>query len=240
MAADMTGKVVAVTGAAGNVGQGVLNAIAPTGARIALIDRDAAKISRRLSALGRETDRYKGLPADLTDPDAVDTLVSQIHDHYGRIDALVHTVGGFAMGDPVHAGNMDVFDQMMLLNARLGYLVCGKFAAYMVERGIEGTIVAVLARSGQKGIKNQAAYTASKAAATRIVESMALELRDYNIRVNGISPSTVDTEPNRDSMPNADFEKWVTPDQIGQLAAFLVSDEARAINGENIVIANKV
>ena len=240
MNVDMTGRVVVVTGAAGNVGEGVLKAFAATGAKLVLVDRDGNKLSRRLSALGTDRDRYKGMPTDLNDPEAIDQMIKQIHGHFGRIDALVHTVGGFAMGDPVHAGNMDVFDQMMLLNARILYLVCGKVANYMVENKTPGAITAVLARSGQKGMKNQGAYTASKAAATRIIESMALELREHNIRVNGVSPSIVDTEPNREAMADADFSKWVTPAQIADLMVFLSSNAANAISGENIVIANKV
>jgi NAD(P)-dependent dehydrogenase (short-subunit alcohol dehydrogenase family) len=240
MATNMRGKVVVITGAGGNVGGDVVRAFAETGAQIAMIDRDAKMISRLISELGSNTEMYKGFPTDLGDPEAVDNLIGYITDHFGRIDTLAHTVGGFDMGDPVHAVNMDVFDKMMLLNARILYLTAGKFAAHMVETATPGTITAVLARSGSKGSKNQAAYTASKAAATRIVESMALELRDHNIRVNGISPSIVDTLPNRKSMKNADFDKWVKPSEIADLMVYLASDEASSITGANVEINGQV
>lgn len=239
MATDMTGKVIAVTGASGNIGRGIVKALAETGARIALIDRDAAKLSRLISELGGDTDKYKGLPADLGDPEAVDTLINHIIDHFGTIDGLVHTVGGFAMGDNVHDGNLDVFDKMMTLNARLVYLVAGKFAAQMRSTITPGSITMILATAGRSGSKQKAAYSASKAAATRIMESMAEELKADNIRVNGISPTTVDTPPNRESMPDADFDKWVTPDQIGDLAVFLASDDGAAITGTDIKIAGR-
>lgn len=240
MATNMRGKVVVITGAGGNVGGDVVRAFAETGAQIAMIDRDAKMISRLISELGSNTEMYKGFPTDLSDPEAVDNLIGYITDHFGRIDTLAHTVGGFSMGDPVHAVNMDVFDKMILLNTRILYLTAGKFAAHMVETATPGTITAVLARSGSKGIKNQAAYTASKAAATRIVESMALELRDHNIRVNGISPSIVDTPPNRKSMEDADFDKWVKPSEIADLMVYLASDEASSITGANVEINGQV
>ena len=239
MAYDLSDKVVVVTGAAGNVGGGVVRAFADTGARIALVDVRAERIAGRIEELGGDTERFKGFPADLDTPEAVDNLINHIIDHFVQIDSLVHTVGGFAMGDPVHAGNLDVFDRMMNLNARILYLVCGRFASYMVETATPGSITAMLARSGQKGSKNQAAYTASKAAATRIIESMALELRDHKIRVNGVSPSIIDTPPNRDSMPNAEFDKWVTADEVGNLMVFLASDAASAIYGANIEISGR-
>ena len=173
-------------------------------------------------------------PADLSDGDAVDRAIQQITDATGGIDHVVHTVGGFAMGDPVHAGDINTFEKMMALNARMTYLVCGKIAAYMIDAGKTGSINMILARAGRQGSKNMGAYTASKAAATRIMESMAAELKEHHIRVNGISPSIVDTPPNRNSMPDANFDDWVKPAQIGDLAVFLARNEA--MTGANIAI----
>lgn len=240
MTNELNGKVIVVTGATGNVGQGVSKALANAGACLAMVDRSADHLADLIQDLGGDTECYKGFPADLGDPDAVQSLINHIIDQFTQIDGLVHTVGGFAMGEQVHEVNMDVYDKMMFLNVRMTYLVGGSFAKQMVDTLTPGSIALVLARSGQKGAKSQGAYTASKAAATRIMESMALELRDHNIRVNGVSPSLVDTPANRESMPNADFDKWVTPEQIGDLMVFLMSDESKAITGTNIEISGKV
>lgn len=236
MAHDLNGKVVMITGAAGNVGRAVVKAFAAAGARIALVDRFADPLADVLADLGSDSARFKGFPADLGDEEAVDTLIAHVMDQFGHIDALVHTVGGFASGTPVHESGLDVFDKMMALNARVLYLLCGKVAKHMVDNVVQGSISAIVARSALKGSANQAAYTASKAAALRIVESMALELRDKGIRVNAISPSIVDTPPNRQSMPNADPAKWVKPEEIGDLMVFLASDQASAITGAHIEI----
>ncbi|MEQ8675217.1 MAG: SDR family oxidoreductase [Aggregatilineales bacterium] len=239
MANELVGKVIILTGAAGGLGRSAAQRLAAAGACLALVDSSAERLADCIEALGGDTECYKGFPADLSNEESVQTMLDHVIDQFSEIDGLVHVVGGFAMGDPVHATKMDVFDKMMSLNARILYMVCGKVANYMLETSTQGSITAVLARSGQKGAKNQAAYVASKAAATRIVESMALELRDHGIRVNGISPSIIDTPANRSSMPNSDFDKWVKPEQIGDLMVFLASEAATAINGADIEISGR-
>lgn len=233
---DMTGKTILITGATGNVGSAVAKAFAATGAHLALVDMSADRTAQLIEALGGDTTRFLGFPADLSSPEAVDTLIHHVHDHFGGIHGLAHTVGGYAAGTPVHETGLDVFDRMMALNARLVYLVAGKVAAHMVAHHIPGSISVIVARAALKGATNMAAYTASKAAALRIVESMAFELREHHIRVNAISPSIIDTPPNRQSMPNADFSKWVQPAQIADLMTFLASDAASAITGAHIEI----
>lgn len=234
--ANLAGKTIMITGATGNVGAGVVKAFVDAGANIALVDLNADKIANMINKeLGGDTSRFKGFPTNLGEPEAVKATVDEIAAQFGQIDGLVHTVGGYAAGDPVHAVNLSVFDKMISLNARMVYLVCGAVANHMVEKGVKGSISVMLARSGQKGSKGHAAYAASKAAATRIMESMALELKEHGIRVNGISPSTVDTPPNRESMPNANFDHWVKPEQIGDLMVFLATNEA--MTGTDIEIS---
>ena len=99
-----------------------------------------------------------------------------------------------------------------------------------------GTTSSLLAKSALKGAANNGAYTASKAAAQRIVESMALELRDKAINVNAVLPSTIDTPQNRKEMPNADQAKWVTGDDIADVILFLASDAAAKIHGASIEV----
>ncbi|PJF29495.1 MAG: 3-oxoacyl-ACP reductase [Phototrophicales bacterium] len=224
----LTDKTYLITGASGNVGRAVAHAFARAGANLALVDMNMDALHALIADLGGDVARFRPFVADLGDAHAIDDLLSQI----GMLDGLVHTVGGFAMGDPVHAGNVDVFDRMMTLNARIVYLLAGKVAKHMIGQGAKGSISIMLARSGGKGAKNQAAYVASKAAATRIMESMALELKEYGIRVNGVSPSIIDTPQNRASMPSADPNNWVSPAQIADLMVFLATNPA--MTGANI------
>lgn len=226
MSDTLVGKVAVITGAGGNLGQAVSRRLQAAGAQLVLVGRSDEELAAITAATG-------GYPvvADVTDPDSIDALVAAVEERFGQIDILAHTVGGYSAGQPVHESGLDVWDRMMTLNARSVYVTAGRFAAHMVGRGVSGRIVVILARAAYKGSARHAAYTASKAAAQRIVESMAAELLTTGITVNGIAPSIIDTPPNRASMPNADFSRWVQPDEIADAVAFLASPTSGAITG---------
>ncbi|GIL13133.1 MAG: 3-ketoacyl-ACP reductase [Chloroflexota bacterium] len=233
MAGIFNGKVVLITGAAGNLGRAVARRFAAEGARLALVERGEDHLAEILQEVG-------GLPlaADVTDPASVDALVTKIEAEYGQISVLAHTVGGFAAGQPVHEAGLDVWDKMLNLNAKSVYVMCGRVAKHMVERQVAGSIVAIVSRNAYKGTAKNAAYSASKAAAQRVLESMAAELGPLNITVNAIAPSTIDTPANRAAMPNADFSKWVQPDEIADAIAFLAAN--RAVNGHTLDLFGRV
>lgn len=233
MAGIFNGKVVMITGAAGNLGRAVARRFAAEGARLALVERGKDHLAGILQEVG-------GLPlaADVTDPASVDALVQQVEAEYGQINVLAHTVGGFAAGQPVHEADLDVWDNMLNLNAKSVYVMCGRVAKHMVERQVAGSIVAIVSRSAYKGTAKNAAYSAGKAAAQRVLESMAAELGPLNITVNAIAPSTIDTPANRAAMPNADYSKWVQPDEIADAIAFLAAN--RAVNGHTLDLFGRV
>jgi NAD(P)-dependent dehydrogenase (short-subunit alcohol dehydrogenase family) len=230
MVGEFAGKVVMITGAAGNLGSAAAERFGGAGAKLALVERSKG------GEAPPATDIRLNVSADVTDPTSVGPAVQQIIEHFGQIDVLIHTVGGYAAGKPVHEAGIEVWDKMMNLNARSVYVTCGSVARHMVEKGVKGRIVVVLARAALKGTTNHAAYTASKAAGQRVIESMAAELLNSGITVNAVLPSTIDTPPNRQSMPNADFSKWVTPEQIADAMAFLASDSASTISGDSLQV----
>jgi NAD(P)-dependent dehydrogenase (short-subunit alcohol dehydrogenase family) len=236
MAKTMRGKVVMITGAAGNLGRAVVAHYAEQGAKLVLLDRAQEPLDALAAGLS-------GSPMtaalDLTDAAAVEALILRVQRRVHRVDVLVHTVGGFEMGTAVHESGPDVLDRMMNINVRPLWVLGGRVAQHMIEYRIPGHIVFVLARSGLKGGAKMAAYTAAKAAAQRIMESMALELRDHDIHVNGVLPSTIDTPANRASMPNADPARWVTPAQVADAIAFLASDAASALYGVSLEVYNR-
>lgn len=231
-------QTVLITGAGGQLARAVVTYYAARGAQLVLVDRAQASLDALAEAMGDVLGERLMLTTDLGQPDDVDAMVKAAETRFGRIHAMVHTAGGFTMGTPVHNTDVSVFEQMMYVNARCVFVACGRVAKHMVAHG-GGSIVVVLARSGLKGAKDMAAYTASKAAAERIVQSMAAELLAYDVRVNGVMPSTIDTPANRRDMPNADFSKWVTPAQLADVIGFLTSDAARAISGDSIGVYNK-
>lgn len=233
----MHGKTVMITGGSGNVGRAVAHRFAREGANLVLVDRSA----ERLNALCEElTSQYAvgtlAAVADALDTTAVDQAITAAVDKFGGIDILAHTIGGFAYGDPVYAMNMQTFEQQLNLNVRPIYTLVGRVVQHMLDRQKPGKVVIVLSRAAVKGSANSSAYTATKAAAQSIMESLALEVRDKGINVNGIMPSIIDTPPNRKDMPKADFSKWVTVDDIANTIYFLSSDAANALHGVSLEV----
>ena len=234
-------KVVMITGAAGNLGRAVCEHFAQEGAKLVMVDSKMEYLQTAVTAIGIAKSRTLLLTGDLSKTKDADTIVNRAARKFGQIDVLVHTVGGFATGDPVHKlPDTSQFEKMMVLNAQTTYVTLGRVARHMVENNTAGAMVTVLARSGLKGAKGMAAYTAGKAAAERIMQSMAEELKEHNIRVNGVMPSTIDTPANRKDMPDADPNKWVKPSQLADVIAFLCSDAASAMTGESVAVYNKV
>lgn len=229
---ELDGKIVVITGAGGGVGSVVSGMVGAAGARLALWDR-SPKPMDEVDCGDAEVIR---VVADITDADSVAQAVQQTADHYGRIDALMHIAGGFAMPGPVHEGHLDVWHKMLALNATGVYVTCGTVAGYMVAQGIQGSLSIIAARGAAAGGKNSAAYAASKSAAVRVMESMAAELREARIRVNALSPSIVDTPANRDAMGAEKADLWVSPAEIAETLIFLASDRASAVTGTNVGI----
>jgi NAD(P)-dependent dehydrogenase (short-subunit alcohol dehydrogenase family) len=234
MAGEFTGKVVAVTGAGGNVGQAVARRFSEAGATLVLVGRKESELAELAAEL-------KGMVAlaDVTDPASVDAMVKQVEAQHGQIDVLAHTVGGYNAGQPVHEADPDVWDKMMNLNARSAYVTCGRVAKHMVDHDVKGRIIAILAKNAYKGTAKAAAYSASKAAAQRVLESMSAELSSAGITVNGIAPSNIDTPQNRAATPNADFSKWIQPAEIADVMLFLAADSSKSISGVTVDIAGR-
>ncbi|PZM08051.1 SDR family NAD(P)-dependent oxidoreductase [Rhizobium tubonense] len=221
--------VVMITGSAGNLGRAVVQELSLSPARLVCVERSPEKLSQALASLPPEMDVLGLDNVDLTDIVSCQDGVRRAHDRFGHIDALVNTVGGFKMG-PVDQFGIDQWDALMTLNARSAYAISAAVLPRMQERK-HGRIVHVAAAPGLKAGSHQSAYAASKAAVIRLTEAIAAENRINRITANCILPGTIDTPQNREAMPNADTETWVSASAIARLIAFLVSDEASAVTG---------
>ena len=216
---DFNGKRVVVTGAAGVVGRAVADAFHRANAEVTGIDIVEAKAP------------YRSIVADLVDPDDASRAVAEV----GHIDVLANIAGGFTMGESVAETSDETWDFMFNLNARTVLNMARAVVPGMRGRGA-GRIVNIGARAGLRGAGGMGAYCASKSVVLRLTESLADELKASGINVNCILPSIVDTPRNRQDMPQADFSKWVRPDQIASVVMFLASDAADAIHGASIPV----
>ena len=157
---------------------------------------------------------------------------------FGRIDVLVHTVGGYTGGSPLYETSLESWDRMINLNARTAFLICQAVIPQMLAAG-GGKIVTVAAGAGREGRAKLSAYSAAKGAVIRLTESMAAELRQRGINVNCILPGTIDTPENRQAMPNADSSRWVAPASLADVVLFLASDAARDVHGAALPVIGR-
>ena len=232
---DFSTQVILVTGAAGNLGSAVAYRFDRAGAYLALFDRHKDRLEEACGALGRSPNHLLNGSVDLTDPDSVENAVKRVVDHYGHIDVLVNTAGGYRAGTPVHETSLELWDFMLNLNARTAFITCRAVVPFMIQAG-SGAIINIGARPGLKGVANAAAYGASKSALIRLTESLSAELKLLGINVNCILPGTIDTKENRISMPDVNYDRWVKPEAIADVILFLSSDVARPIHGASIPV----
>lgn len=234
MYADLKDKVVLITGGAGNLGSATAKYFHAVGAKLALVDAKKENFER---AFGTDINPdWLLLTGDITNKESVEGLVNEVVAKFGGVDVLINIAGGYRGGSNIFETGEDIWDFMMNLNARSVFLMSGAVASVMVEKGKGGRIISVGAKPGLEGTKNHTAYSASKAAVFRLTDSMAKELKPYNINVNSVIPSSIDTPQNRQATPDADFSKWVAPESLAGVIGFLASDSARDISGAHIPV----
>lgn len=226
--------VIVVTGAAGNLGRAVAQAFSAEGAHLALLDLNAAGIEATIAACQGQASA-RAFATDLMDAKSVGATIDAILEAFGRIDVLANIAGGFTMGPLIQDTADRDWDFMMDLNARSVFNTCRCVIPAMLNNG-GGRIINVSARAAEQGKGRMGPYCASKAAVRTLTESLAAENRFDNITVNCILPGTIDTPQNRESMPDADFGRWVPPAALADVVRFLASDAARCVTGAAIPV----
>jgi len=230
------GKVALVAGGTGGLGRAVSLAFLGEGAKVEVtyvVPGEWAELQDVVAKLGGGA--LKGHEVDVTDETAVNGLVETIVEAQGRLDVLVNTVGAYAGGLKLWEMETQVFEQMMTLNLRSGYVLARAAARTMLKQKL-GAIVNVAAKAAFDHAAGAAAYAASKAAALAMFDSLAADLKGSGVRANSILPSIIDTAANRKAMPKADFAKWPKPEDIARVILFLCSEEAKVIQGAAVSV----
>jgi NAD(P)-dependent dehydrogenase (short-subunit alcohol dehydrogenase family) len=231
-------QVVIITGAVGNLGVATARAFQNDGAKTVLVDRSPDRVREVFNDIAGSPDHILAGGVDLSDAASLGKLIEQTLGKFGRVDALVNTVGAYRGGKPVHETDLADWDFLFNINVRTTLLCCRAVIPQMLKQQ-RGKIISVASRDGLSGSAGYAAYSASKSAVLRLTESLAAELKVSNINVNCIMPSTIDTPQNRAAVPNGDFSKWVEPSAIADVILFLASDAARAVNGVALPVYGK-
>lgn len=223
MSSDLQGKVVVVTGGSSGIGKATAELFASRGARVVAFARSQSSISG-------ETLAVRG---DVSDEKEVDRLFSECESRFGPCHILVNAAG---MIDPEHLirTTTERWDRMFAVNVRSIFLTCRRALPKMIERRA-GAIVNVASISGVIGpekFPGFVSYCASKAAVIELTEALAVEVKGMGIRVNCVSPGSVDTKMWAQASGGAPAS--MTPEEIARTILFLATDESRPMNGQNL------
>lgn len=230
---NIPAKTVLVTGGTGGLGQVVVRALVQAEHHAVVVYRQSSHWAALLQGLGEEANRVVGLQGDVLSPEFMEAAVRETVERFGRLDGLFHLVGGYASAS-LDDTSPEVWQRMMRLNLESAYVAARASLPALLQS--RGTMVFVGAQAVSKASANQSAYNASKAGLLTLVRTLANELRPKGVRVNAVVPDTIDTAANRESMPQADFGRWLTPDQVAEVCLYLLSPASSAITGATILM----
>jgi len=223
-------RVAVVTGASSGIGARCAEKLAERGARVVLFARSAETL-REIAA--RHEDRMLAISGDVADEAAIARLFAETESRFGACDILINNAG---MIDPklMVATSADDWDRMFAVNVRGAFLCARRALPAMIAKG-SGAIVNVSSISGVVGpekFPGYVSYCASKGAVISMTEAMAVEVKSRGVRVNCVSPGSVDTKMWAEASGGAPAD--MTPDEVAETILFLASDASRPINGQNL------
>jgi NAD(P)-dependent dehydrogenase (short-subunit alcohol dehydrogenase family) len=216
MEPEFEGRVAIVTGASSGIGAATSELLSELGARVVRFSR-------------RNVGQALSLSGDVSN----ETDVARLFDQTGPCDILVNNAGTIEVAR-LQEMSVEAWDRTFAVNVRGAYLMCKHALPSMIARR-SGVIVNVASISGVVGpekFPGFTAYCASKAALISLTESLAVEVKEHGIRVNCVSPGSVDTQMWADVSGGAPAA--MTPREIAEAIAFLASDRSRPMNGQNL------
>lgn len=254
MIADLTGRVVVVTGAASGIGAAVARLAAASGADLLLTDRDGEgcrRVERELAGAGA---RVAGVEADLMDAAAPQAIVAAASRAFGGLDGLVNAAGLTTRASVLH-GTLEVWDELFAVNARAPFFLMQAAVADMLGRGAPGSVVNVLSMNAYCGGPDLAIYAATKGALLTLTRNAAnAHLRD-RVRVNGIALGWVATEAEHRlqsetlglgpgwlaaASARMPLGRLLAPEEAARLAIYLLSDASAPMTGAVIDLEQSV
>lgn len=222
--------VLLVTGATGPVGRAAAAAFAMDGARLGLSGTDAGRLTAMAADLRLADEAWAPAVGDLRDADVAAAAIGLVTERFGRIDGLLHLVGGWAGGTALV--DLDPAELASMLDRHVWSTFHAARAVVpgMVERGW-GRIVAITSSTVARPGPRAAAYVAAKAGQEALLRTLAREAAGTGVTVNLLVVNTVDTDHLRETDPSPKHGRWTTPEEVVDAIRFLWSDAGAAVNG---------
>ena len=227
--------VVLVTGATGPLGRAVVRRFAAEGARLALVGRTRARLEALAAKAGLDDDAWLPVVVELTDAEAATGAVAAVEARFGRVDVLLHLVGGWAGGTAVVDLDPDEVRAMLDQHLWTTFNVVRAVVPGMVERGF-GRVLAVTSPFAANPAGKGASYAIAKAAEEVLLRSLARETADTGVTANLVVVRTIDMRHERKSDPTPRNAAWTTPEEIADAFVYLASPAAAAVTGARLAL----
>ncbi|MDH4176873.1 MAG: SDR family oxidoreductase [Thermoleophilia bacterium] len=230
--ASLDGRVIAVAGAAGNLGPTVVRRLAAAGAVLSLAGRRASELEELAAELGGGHDTAA---VDLLDEPATRAWADGLVARHGRVDGLVHLVGGWRGGTAIEDAGLEDWDWLQALLVRTLQHTTRAFLPHLLASG-HGRVVAIAAAQAQAPTHPNASYAAAKAAADAWVLALADRFRGSRSTANLVVVGAIVTPAMRAAEPQRDFSTFTPAEEIAEAVAFLASDAASSMNGQRVTL----
>jgi len=229
----LDGRVIAIAGAAGGLGPTVARRLANDGATIAATDVNQERLDELGTDLGLPEDRYDGRTVDLLSEDATREWASALVDRFGRVDVLLHLVGGWKGGDPIATTPLSEYEWLHDLLVHTVQHTTRAFYEQLADSD-HGRFVLVSSSQAQSPSGTNASYAATKAAAESWTLALADSLKDTNATANIVVINAILTPSMREKNPDKKFPTFTSTDDLAEAIRYLLGDSAAKMNGKRL------
>jgi NAD(P)-dependent dehydrogenase (short-subunit alcohol dehydrogenase family) len=229
---SLEGRVVAIAGATGGLGPTVCRELANAGAIVAAADIDRARLDELGDELGLPEDHWDARTANLLEADGAAAWADAIVERFGKVDGLVHLVGGWKGGEPLATASLDDYEWLHDLLVHTVQHASRAFHDHIAHEG--GRFVLVSSTQAQKPDATNASYGATKAAAEAWTLALADSLADSGATANIVVVNAIITPAMREDEPDNQFENFTSAEDIASAIAYLLSDAAQKMNGARL------
>jgi NAD(P)-dependent dehydrogenase (short-subunit alcohol dehydrogenase family) len=231
----LEGRVIAIAGVGGGLGPAVAQRLTAAGAVVAGTDRSQETLDSLAADLGLPPERWDGRTVDLLDEDAVRDWCAALVERFGRVDGLVHLVGGWRGGQPLHEAPLSDWELLHDLLVRTLQRTTRAFHDQLAASE-HGRFVLVSAKQAQKPSNTNAAYAAAKAAAEAWTLALADGFEPGGATANIVVVDAILTQRMREESPGKEFPTFTPAEHIAEAIAFLCSDAAAEMNGQRLTL----